>query len=235
MSYITEYKDLGYTMNQFLEQIHLKYPGKKYTFTARLDPMACGLVPLIEKKDFKDFDSYLSSNKKYTVQIILGLQTDSDDVLGMIESIDLDYLKYTYNPTNLYSYFEKEYESFEQKYHYFSTKRLIARMKGKEDGHFKHIVSIFNSNVKDFGVLNFNEWVDSICSDIEKVDKTKKFRQKEIIEQWNNLKNKDYILNYIDLELNVSSGFFVRQFIRDINEKSKIPMLAYKITRKSVY
>lgn len=235
MSYITEYKEPGYTMNQFLEQIHKKYPERKYTFTARLDPMACGLVPLIEKENFKNFDSYLSAKKTYTVRVILGLKTDSDDVLGMIENMDEDYFKYVYNPTNLYTYFEKENETFEQKYHYFSTKRLIARMKGKEDGHFKHIVTIFKSRVKDFGAIKMNDWIDKIRNDISKVDKTKQFRQTEVIKQWDSLKDKYDLLNYIDLELDVSSGFFVRQFISDISEKSKIPMLAYLITRTSVY
>ena len=235
MSYITEYKEPGYTMNQFLEQIHKKYPKKKYTFTARLDPMACGLVPLIEKENFKDFDSYLSAKKTYTVRVILGLKTDSDDVLGMIENIDEDYFKYVHNLSNLYTYFEKENETFEQKYHYFSTKRLIARMKGKEDGFFKHLVTIFKSKVNGSGTLNFNSWVDDIVNDIEKIDKMKKFRQDEIINQWENMRNRDNIVNYIDLELDVSSGFFVRQFICDISKETRIPMLAYLITRTSVY
>ncbi len=70
---------------------------------------------------------------------------------------------------------------------------------------------------------------------IDKVDKTKEFRQKEIIEQWKLLKTKNiYTINYITLQLHVGSGFFVRQYIHDISVKLNIPLMCYDIHRVSI-
>ena len=42
-----EYKETGITMQQFINLIKEKYPHKKYAYTARLDPMARGIVPIL--------------------------------------------------------------------------------------------------------------------------------------------------------------------------------------------
>lgn len=232
---ITEYKECGITMNQFLEQMKLKYPEDDYTFTARLDPMACGLVPLIPKKEFKNINSYLKNNKTYQVRVIVGIRTDSDDVLGKIERIEPKYFE-SMDIGKLKPYFEREDLTFDQKYHYFSSKRIYNRLKKKEDVECKHKVTLYKSRIKSSGSLSLNKWINQVMLDINKVDKSKDFRQSEILEQWEN-KNDCYgnkILNYLDLELKVSSGFFVRQFVRDVSEEMNIPMLAYKITRIKV-
>ena len=57
----------------------------KVNIHRRLDPMACGIVPLIQKDEFKNIGNHLKTNKTYRTRVILGLKTDSDDVLGMIE------------------------------------------------------------------------------------------------------------------------------------------------------
>lgn len=238
MIMITEFKECGITMKQFLEQIKIKYTEEDYTFTARLDPMACGLVPLIPKKEFKNIEKYLKNDKTYTVRIIFGIKTDSDDVLGKIENIypqyfeNIDIKKYK----KYKKYFEKKDITFDQKYHYFSSKRICYRYKKKKDKVFYHKVTLYKSNILNIGTINFNTWINTIMLDIDKVDKSKDFRQNYILEQWKIKSNyyKDKILNYIDLELNVSSGFFVRQFVRDLSEEIDIPMLAYKITRTKI-
>jgi len=229
------YKDCGLTMKQFLNDINERYPDEKYTFTARLDPMACGLVPLIPKKEFKNIYSHYKYGKTYQVRVILGISTDSDDVLGKIEKLDESY----FDDIDLKSfecYFEKKNITYNQKYHYFSSKRIYNRLKNKKDIEYTHPVTIYKSSILSKGKLYFSKWISQVIININKVDKEKDFRQTEIIEQWR-IKNNCYdskILNYIDLELKVSSGFYVRQFIRDISEKINIPMLAYKITRVSI-
>lgn len=232
---ITEYKDCGITMKQFLDIIKDKYPEDDYTFTARLDPMACGLVPLIPKSEFKNIASYLKNDKTYQVRVIIGIRTDSDDVLGKIESIDTKYFK-SMDIGKLKPYFEKDDVTFDQKYHYFSSKRIYNRLKKKEDVECKHKVTLYKSRIKSYGSIYFNNWVNQVMLEINKVDKSKDFRQTDILEQWEN-KNNCYgnrILNFIDLELKVSSGFFVRQFVRDVSEEINVPMLAYKITRTKI-
>ena len=61
---------------------------------------------------------------------------------------------------------------------------------------------------------------------------------KRIIKQWIDIRNllpSIIYIPYIELQLNVSSGFFVRQFIRDTANNINIPMLCYDIHRVTIY
>lgn len=226
-----EYKETGITMQQFLDLIKEKYPHKKYAYTARLDPMARGIVPILVDDECKDVNNHFSSKKIYNVKIIIGIQTDSDDPLGLIEKINI--------PNNFEEFFENNAETFllennkiEQKFHYFSTKALHMRKQNKLEESY-HLVELIKSNILSKGYIDFNDWKDCIIKTINKIDKSKNFRQEEIIKQWNQLKLDK--LPYIELELKVTSGFFVRQFVRDLSNKLNQPMLAFDIYRKSIY
>ena len=76
---------------------------------------------------------------------------------------------------------------------------------------------------------NFSNFINNIINDINSVDKNKDFRQNKIIKQWENI-NREYICS-IKIEMNVSSGFYIRQFIRDISELFDFPMVVYDINR----
>jgi len=221
---ILEDKKCGETMSVFLKRIQKKY-NYPITYTARLDPMAQGKVPLISKSEFKNIKEHFKTNKTYSVRVIFGFQTDSDDVLGKIER---KFIR-EFDISKLKPYFERLNYTYNQKYHYFSSKRLAKRNQ-KKDENFTHQVTIFKSRITSQGSLSFFHWRNQVIMNIDKIDKSKNFRQEEIIEQWQEQPNYKSI-NYLDLELDVSSGFFVRQFIRDIIEETGIPMLAYNITR----
>jgi len=61
------------------------------------------------------------------------------------------------------------------------------------------------------------------------------FRQEEIRNKWElSLKNKNNEFDLFEVELQVSSGFYVRQFAYDLGEKLGIPALAYSIKRTRV-
>jgi len=212
------------------------YPDKKICYTARLDPMARGKIPVLFGDECKNMHNYTNLSKTYEVKVMIGYKTDSDDVLGIIDknqlytkTISSNDLTYKYK-----SYFEIENEiMIHQKYHYFSTKALLARSKNK-DIETTHDVKLFTSKIIDSGELDFTEWINECISIIDKVDKTKDFRQKEIMEQWKNIKNTNMKIHYITLQLHVGSGFFVRQFIRDISDTIEISLLCYDIHRISI-
>ena len=231
------YKEPGITPLEFINTIKKQYTDKKICYTARLDPMARGIIPVLFGDECKNMHLYTNLSKTYEVKVMIGYKTDSDDVLGILENsqnkntITLDDIVLNYK-----SYFEVENEiTMPQKYHYFSTKALLARSKNKDTETIStHNVTLFTSKIIDSGELDFKEWIDECITIIEKVDKTKNFRQKEIIEQWQKIKNTNMKLNYITLQLHVGSGFFVRQFIRDISDKIGIPLLCYDIHRTSI-
>jgi tRNA U55 pseudouridine synthase TruB len=239
------YKEPGVTPLEFINTIKKQYPDKKICYTARLDPMARGKIPVLFGEECKDMHKYTNLSKTYEVKLMIGLKTDSDDVLGILEdNLPNTYLDNLDNYTMLSNYLIYKYKYFfnieneisiTQKYHYFSTKALLERNKGNFEDN-THSVTLFSSKIVDRGELDFREWINECISIIDKVDKTKDFRQKEIIEQWENIKNTNtnMKINYITLQLHVGSGFFVRQFIREISDALGIPLLCYDIHRTSI-
>ena len=234
------YKEPGITPLEFINTIKKQYTDKKICYTARLDPMARGIIPVLFGDECKNMHLYTNLSKTYEVKVMIGYKTDSDDVLGILENsqnkntITLDDIVLNYK-----SYFEVENEiTITQKYHYFSTKALLARSKNKNNTNedYTHDVKLFSSKIIDSGELDFKEWIDECITIIDKVDKTKDFRQKEIIEQWHKIKNTNINMkiHYITLQLHVGSGFFVRQYIRDISDTIGIPLMCYDIHRTSI-
>ena len=240
MKILEFYKEPGITPLEFINNIKKQYTEQKICYTARLDPMARGKIPVLFGDECKKMDLYTHLSKTYEVKIMIGYKTDSDDVLGKIETNTETTPKTISSQdfiTKYKSFFEIEKERIiKQKYHYFSTKALLARSKSKdEDKDYFHNVKLFSSKIIDNGELDFKEWINTCINIIDKVDKTKDFRQKEIIEQWQNLIKKEITtIDYITLQLHVGSGFFVRQYIRDISDNIGIPLMCYDIHRISI-
>ena len=223
-----EYKEAGLTCNDFIQKLKLKY-NNKIAYTARLDPMAQGIVPILIGDECMNINNMCNTNKKYRVKVILGIKTDSDDPLGLIQNINMT--------NNIDSFINENKCKFEcndiiinQKFHYFSTKALKKRKQGNTNDSF-HQVKLYKSKIINYGTLNFNEWRDNIITIIKKVDPCNynRFRQKEIIEMWENISMDN--IPFFELELDVSSGFFVRQFIADFN----MNLMCFDINRISVY
>lgn len=227
------YKNCGETMDQFINKINnkrnnIKNNNKRVAYCGRLDPMARGKVIILENDDCKKVIEYNKKNKIYEVKILFGISTDSDDALGIIDKIDNDII-HTADliiDNNLFIY---KNHRFMQKYHYFSTKMLNHRRKNNHDDYF-HEVEIYNSRIiSHLETIDYEIWKDNIIKNILSIDKNKNFRQDEIIKQWHSLDIKK--INIIQLQLSVSSGFFVRQFVRDLSCLLNIPMMCYDINR----
>ena len=243
------YKEAGLTPLEFINNIKTQYPDTKICYTARLDPMARGVVPVLFGEECKNMQLYTNLSKTYEVKIILGYKTDSDDALGILENKlpeikSKDFIEkyksyFDINNNNINNINNNNEITINQKYHYFSTKALAARTKDIDNyKSFYHNVKLYSSRIIDTGELDFTEWVNECCNIIDKIDKTKNFRQKEIIDQWKSLvtliSNDNKKIHYIILHLHVGSGFFVRQYIRDISDKIGIPLMCYDIHRTSI-
>ena len=229
-----EYKESGITINQFMNKVRTKLnlpTGTKIAYAGRLDPMARGIVPILINDECKKMNLYTSQDKIYHVKVIVGIQTDSDDVLGIIQK-NLSQGQNVQKIIEIYNnIFNVSNLTIEQRFHYFSTKEINKRRR-KINEPTSHTVKLYNSTILSSGTLNKDEWVDTINKLIATIDETKNFRQKEIIEQWV-INKTGGVIEYIELELNVSSGFFVRQYIRDLSNTLNIPLMCYDIHRIS--
>src|SRR3989344_2208467 len=80
------YKPVGITPLEAVmryKQKHPQYRTKKMSYPGRLDPMAEGVLVLLAGEDTKKMISFMKHDKEYVADILLGLSTDTLDILGM--------------------------------------------------------------------------------------------------------------------------------------------------------
>lgn len=84
-------KFLGETPLEAVERFrreHPEYQQEKIAYAGRLDPMAEGVLLLLVGEACKERDRYLGLDKEYEFEVLLGVGTDTHDILGIIESRD---------------------------------------------------------------------------------------------------------------------------------------------------
>jgi tRNA U55 pseudouridine synthase TruB len=84
------YKKEGETplecLNRLKDEGFLPY-NDKFTYAGRLDPMAEGLLMFLRGEAIKNKHHFLSLDKVYEVEVLLGISTDTGDILGLINSV----------------------------------------------------------------------------------------------------------------------------------------------------
>ncbi len=238
-------KNPGQTMSQFINNIKKDYEGKM-CYSGRLDPMARGKVIVLFDDECKQVESYNKKSKTYQFEIIIGLQTKSDDPLGELEKFNLECIsidKVNNIKTCIESYLEKLFnqDSFYQKFHNYSSKKvkgvpLWLHSQNQENQYLekeKHLVSIYDYELKEIKSYDYQEWKDKIIKLIDTIDKNCNFNQENIIKQWNKSISKN--IYSIPVNLTVSSGFYVRQLVRDLSNVLNFPLMVYDINRTEIY
>ena len=66
---------------------------EKVTYAGRLDPMASGLLLVLSGDDVYKKDSMLEHTKTYDFTILLGVATDTGDILGKVTEVDSEILR----------------------------------------------------------------------------------------------------------------------------------------------
>lgn len=85
------YKKVGFSPFQVLKEIKpfIDEEGRrKLTFVGRLDPMAEGNIHILWSGDAQEKNSITLQDKEYQIEVLLGVKTDTDDILGLIDSVD---------------------------------------------------------------------------------------------------------------------------------------------------
>jgi tRNA U55 pseudouridine synthase TruB len=93
--YFTISKKVGETPLQALEQareIRKIDTGVPLAYAGRLDPMASGKLLILVGDECKVQEKYHAFDKEYIVEILLGVSSDSGDVLGLITPHDAPHI-----------------------------------------------------------------------------------------------------------------------------------------------
>ena len=248
------YKDASVTLHNFIQTCKQEgYLQGKYCYCGRLDPMASGKMLFLENEECSDMVQYLQCDKEYEIEIGLGISTDTDDILGLIDDVNFDRYGLFDSSTLLQSAIIKVAARTTQQYHAFSAfqvkqgdKRVNLCELSKENKLDKTLIpskacnvySITNCNKK---IADLHYYIDVIIKKIERLDDSNHYyRKREIITQWKEFLST--IPHGIDLKMfsykykiKVSSGFYIRQFIHDLKKECNFPLLVLGIHRTNIF
>ncbi len=88
--YVVLYKEVGDTPLRCIERWRAtksELTGIPIAYAGRLDPLASGLLLVLVGEECKRQDVYHALDKTYEVSILFGINSDSGDVLGLVEEV----------------------------------------------------------------------------------------------------------------------------------------------------
>lgn len=219
------YKKKGETTSEFSKRLKDTYYWDKVAICGKLDPMARGLTQVLVNEKTKLMDSCLSSVKEYEFNIVDGISTDSDDVLGFQKV-----LTNIRHKNMIEAYMDNLRYRREQKFHHFSAKRLTKDGISKPLWYWYKQGTLSESEIpiKDIQVHNVEKLSEShipvlnyrnrALYDVNTL-KSNKFNKENIVKSWNTLE--DYCIKPLDIysyRITVSSGFYVRMIAKELND-----------------
>lgn len=233
------YKNLGETSFQAIERFRSenpKYENERLSFAGRLDPMAEGEMLILIGEDNDNRDHFLGLGKEYTSEFIFGIATDSFDLMGKIQKLDVCDVK----NSEIEKWFESKIGKQMQKFPPFSKRHV----KGKamfvwaSEGRLdeieipEHEIEIYSISVEGFD----NRKISDIAKDaIDRIAKVSgDFRQNEIIEGWKKYLVDERELPTVKISISCGTGTYIRQLAEDIGKELGCGACTYSIVRTSI-
>jgi tRNA pseudouridine55 synthase len=235
------YKKRGETPLERLNRLREEkpeYKNEKLTYAGRLDPMAEGKLLVLVGEENKNRERYLGLDKEYLVEVLLGVATDTGDVLGkIVNNKNVGEIAYGDFRKVAKTFIEK----FKQKYPKYSSKTIggkplwFLERGGKatdleipeKEVEIYDIKFVESKNIKSKILLR------NIEKDISKVNGD--FRQKEIVELWEKFLSKSpEVFQTFSIKVSCSSGTYMRLLAESIGKKLGSFGIAYKIKRTKI-
>ncbi|CAN5186580.1 hypothetical protein BH09PAT2_BH09PAT2_09960 [soil metagenome] len=238
---INLYKPVGYTPLQLIKQfIKIKPEYEKSTlgYAGRLDPMADGVLLILVDEENKKRKEYELLPKKYIFKVLFGVETDSYDIMGIIQS---QKTTKSVQLSDIQNVIKKFIGTWEQPYPPYSS----PRVNGKPLFYWarNNMLSTIDIPKKEVTVNNFElitmdtitpmDLFTHIHSRISLVSGD--FRQKEIVQKWRKiLEDTSNSFSYMTCSIQCSSGLYVRSIAQTIGTQLGTGALALEITRTAV-
>ena len=240
MGLIKLYKPIGLTPYDIIKELKQidKYKETKMSYAGRLDPMAHGVMLILTDKDCYKQELYNNLDKIYQFRLLVGIGTDTNDILGVINS---NYTNTDIDSNVIKDSIYKIKGEMEQEYPLFSSKRYNGKplwyygknnMTDKIKVYPSHKIMINDVKITGDELISMKELQNMVNININKLDKNKDFRQDIIIKKWDEIKNIEYKI--FNVEVNVSSGTYIRGISKYISKKIGIPTICVDIYRKNI-
>lgn len=240
-------KQVGETPLECLERFragHPEYAQVKMTYAGRLDPMAEGLLLVLAGEKVHEKENFLKLAKTYECTAILGVGTDTYDVLGLPTPQSLaeprDSSPYKGEPSNLT--LQSFVGTFSQEYPPYSSKTINGKQMHTlaREGNLDNVVvpsqtvTVKDILIKGMGTISTRDLVSDITQRIQKV--TGDFRQEETMKAWQDLAEKDpeKRLIFAIFTIEVSGGTYIRSIVHEWGKKLGISGCIWKLRRTRI-
>lgn len=220
------YKPLGTTPLQTIDKYRKLFP-QYATITlgaaGRLDPMAEGLLLIMEGEENKNQAAFMGLDKTYVVRMLLGVKTDSFDILGYPTLASSD--KVIVSDGLIQEVFGTFTGNIIQKYPPYSAVRVQgkplfwwAKHNRLDDIDLPSAQRRINSiSLESIQTIQATKLLQFITERIALV--TGDFRQSEVINYWQqlvaNLPN-EHAFTTITFKIECSSGTYMRALVHDM-------------------
>jgi len=232
------YKQIGETPLQALKRLRRRRPelaDARLSYAGRLDPMACGILPVLVGEENDRREDFLGKDKTYTFTILFGFSTDTFDLLGKPTERNLSSAKklledesdFTDKLNRICDRFVGEWS---MRYPPYSAKTVELDGEKKplwkiaRAGRLDEVtlptkqVTIYDLKLLRTRLMSREYLQRYITHYVTKLDGD--FRQDEIITSWENVLTKALqTLPAAKCRLHCSSGTYVRRLVQEIGSR----------------
>ncbi len=242
------HKELGETPLEALLRLraHFKIaPSVPMTYAGRLDPAAEGVLIILAGEECKNKLAYTGLPKTYVAEIVLGIATDTFDLLGIPKSASGEKAtEMTVETTGKLFIQAEEWlkahiGTFTQKYPPYSSKTVCGEQlhaqakKGKIPELPTHEVTLHAYADVSVRPKKREQILARVMELTQKV--TGDFRQAEIGETWKKLgETLPEQLPVLKVTIDVGSGFYVRQLAEDLGRALGTGACLYSLLRTKI-
>lgn len=215
-------------------------------YAGRLDPMATGKLLLLIGDECKKQKAYTGLDKEYVIEVLLGISTDTGDVLGVPSAGP----SVTPLRTQIKDALTKEVGTYERAYPVFSSKTVngvplfLHALQGTLNTisiptHQETIYAIRHIETAQISNLELQERVFENLDAAPVSDDPRKtlgadFRIRTIRPLWEELLAKDSIYSVLTLRVRSGSGAYMRTLAERIGRSLGTSALALSITRTRI-
>ncbi|MCC6711425.1 MAG: hypothetical protein IT416_03700 [Candidatus Pacebacteria bacterium] len=227
---IPVFKPLGLSSHQLAKKIGVDL-NEKATHTGTLDPMAEGVLIVLTGEDRFKKTEYSSWKKTYQFKILVGIETDTHDLLGLIKNIDHKKINQPIFEKNLKSFIGQQKQLVPK----FSAQRINGQSGfelAKKNQPFElqeNNIEIFSLEILNRETINSSKLLTYLQKTINLV--IGDFRQAEILAKWQPTLTHQQKFELITVEVVTSKRTYIRALVRDLSKKLNIPLTTYSIIR----